>query len=156
MLELTEEAFLAKREFQNRILPMVREVGARISIDDFGVGYSSLSALADITADEVKVDRSFVTDVHRRPRSQSVLKAIEALGHSLGMQIVVEGVETFEELAFLQAATRIHYGQGFYFSKPVLLEELIKPKPAQPNARSLAIGRDNAPTRGTLQLTRFR
>ena len=148
MLELTEEAFLSKSEFQSRILPMVREVGARISIDDFGVGYSSLAALADITADEVKIDRSFVTDVHRRPRSQSVLKAIEALGHSLGMSIVVEGVETFEELAFLQAATRIHYGQGFYFSKPVLLEELTSVVLAQANARTPAAGRETAATRG--------
>lgn len=155
MLELTEEAFLAKSEFQRRILPMVREVGARISIDDFGVGYSSLSALADITADEVKIDRSFVTDVHRRPRSQSVLKAIEALGHSLGMSIVVEGVETFEELAFLQAATRIHYGQGFYFSKPVLLDELTSAH-AQANQRAGLIGREVAATRGPGLNTRAR
>jgi len=123
MLELTEEAFLARSDFQRFILPMVREVGARVSIDDFGVGYSSLSALADITADELKVDRSFIIDIHRRQRSQNLLKAIEALGHSLGMSIVVEGVETFEEVAYLQAATRIKYAQGHYFSKPVLLEE---------------------------------
>lgn len=124
MLEITEEAFLAKSKFQQEILPMVRAAGARVSIDDFGIGYSSLSALADITADEIKVDRSFITEVHRRPRSQSILKAVEALGHSLGMAIVVEGVETFEELAYLQAATRIKCGQGYYFSRPILLEEL--------------------------------
>ena len=122
-LEITEEAFLARREFQDRILPMVREVGARVSIDDFGIGFSSLSALADITADELKIDRSFITNVHSRPRSQSVLKAIEALGHSLGMSIVVEGVECFEELAYLQAATRIELAQGYYFAKPAVFED---------------------------------
>jgi diguanylate cyclase (GGDEF)-like protein len=148
MLELTEEAFLSKGEFQTRILPMVREIGSRISIDDFGVGYSSLSALADITADEVKVDRSFVTDVHRRPRSQSILKAIEALGHSLGMTVVVEGVETFEELAFLQAATRINYAQGYYFSKAVLLEELGSESLVRTGARSATAGRETVATRG--------
>jgi len=57
MVELTEEAFLLGSEFQKRALPMLRDIGAKISIDDFGVGYSSLSALADITADEIKVDR---------------------------------------------------------------------------------------------------
>ncbi len=124
MLELTEEAFLAKSNFQSLILPMVREIGARVSIDDFGTGYSSLSALADITADEVKVDRSFITNVHERPRSQAVLKTIEALGQSLGMSIIVEGVESYEEVAYLQAATRIRYAQGYYYSKPIMLDEV--------------------------------
>jgi EAL domain-containing protein (putative c-di-GMP-specific phosphodiesterase class I) len=95
-----------------------------VSIDDFGVGYSSLAALADITADELKVDRSFITDIHKRPRSQSILKAIESLAHALGMSIIVEGVETAEELVYLQAATRIRLAQGYYFSKPLFLNEL--------------------------------
>jgi diguanylate cyclase (GGDEF)-like protein len=125
ILELTEEAFLVKSDFQTRILPMVREVGARVSIDDFGIGYSSLSALADIEADEVKIDRAFITDVHKRPRSQAILRAIEALAHSLDMTIIVEGVETVEELTYLQAATRIKYAQGFYFSQPMLLREAL-------------------------------
>jgi len=132
-LEITEEAFLSRSEFQNRILPMVREVGAKVSIDDFGVGFSSLSALADITADEIKIDRSFITDVHKRPRSQSILKAIEALAHSLGMTIVVEGVESFEELAYLQAATRIHLGQGFYFARPTVFDEADLSNPSGQN-----------------------
>ena len=124
ILELTEEAFLPAGVFQTMVLPMIRSLGARVSIDDFGTGYSSLSALADITADEIKVDRSFISEIHRRPRSQTILRAIEAIGHSLGMTIVAEGIETFEELAYLQATTRIGLGQGFYFSKPLLLEEL--------------------------------
>jgi c-di-GMP phosphodiesterase Gmr len=124
MIELTEDAFIAKSQFQKQVLPMLREIGVRLSIDDFGTGYSSLSALADITADELKVDRSFITAIHQRPRSQSVLRAIESLGTSLGMSIVAEGIETFEELAYLQAATRIRYAQGYYFSKPFFLADL--------------------------------
>jgi diguanylate cyclase (GGDEF)-like protein/PAS domain S-box-containing protein len=124
MLELTEDAFLAKGPFQSHVLPMVRELGVRVSIDDFGTGYSSLSVLADITADELKVDRSFITGIHQRPRSQSVLRTIESLGHSLGMTIVAEGIETFEELAYLQAATRIRQGQGYYFAKPFFIDDL--------------------------------
>lgn len=121
MLELTEEAFLAKSQFQSHVLPLIRSIGSRVSIDDFGVGFSSLSSLAAITADEVKVDRSFITNVHQRPRSQSILKAVEALGGSLGMSVVVEGVETEDELAYLQGATRIDFAQGFRFSRPILL-----------------------------------
>lgn len=122
IIELTEEAFLSKGEFQAKILPMLRAIGIRVSIDDFGVGYSSLSALAEITADELKVDRSFINDVHKKPRNQSILKVIEMLGQALGMNIVVEGVETFEELAYLVTSTRITCGQGFFFSKPVILQ----------------------------------
>jgi EAL domain-containing protein (putative c-di-GMP-specific phosphodiesterase class I) len=123
MLEVTEDAFVAKNRFQTQILPMLRDIGAKVSIDDFGTGYSSLGALADITADEIKVDRSFIAAIHERPRSQSVLRAIESLGHALGMRIVAEGVETFEELVYLQTATRIRQAQGFYFAKPFFLAD---------------------------------
>jgi diguanylate cyclase (GGDEF)-like protein len=124
IIEVTEDAFVAKTHFQDEILPIFRRLGVGISIDDFGIGYSSLSALADITADEIKIDRSFITDIHKRPRSQGILKAIESLSEALGMTVIAEGIETFEELAYLQAATKIRYAQGFYFSKPIFLEEL--------------------------------
>lgn len=129
MIELTEEAFLSKSRFQTQVLPMIREVGARVSIDDFGVGYSSLSALADITADEIKVDRSFITAIHQRPRSQSILKTIESLAEALDMSIIVEGVESIEELLYLQGATRIRLAQGYYFAKPMFLDELTAKTP---------------------------
>jgi cyclic di-GMP phosphodiesterase Gmr len=129
MIEVTEDAFVAKTKFQTEILPIFRKLGVGISIDDFGIGYSSLSALADITADEIKIDRSFITDIHKRPRSQGILRAIESLSEALGMTVIAEGIETFEELAYLQAATKIRFAQGFYFSRPIFLEEL---KPAVP------------------------
>jgi c-di-GMP phosphodiesterase Gmr len=129
MIEVTEDAFVAKTHFQDQILPIFRRLGVGISIDDFGIGYSSLSALADITADEIKIDRSFITDIHKRPRSQGILRAIESLSEALGMTVIAEGLESFEELAYLQAATKIRYAQGFYFSQPIFLEEL---KPAVP------------------------
>lgn len=124
IVELTEDAIVEKGIFQAEVLPMLREIGVRISIDDFGTGYSSLSALADITADEIKIDRSFITRIHERPRSQSVLKAIESLAQSLGMSMVAEGVESPEELIYLQTASRIRLAQGFYFAKPIYLEEM--------------------------------
>jgi c-di-GMP phosphodiesterase Gmr len=124
MIEVTEDAFVAKTHFQTEILPIFRKLGVKISIDDFGIGYSSLSALADITADEIKIDRSFITDIHNRPRSQGILRAIESLSEALGMTVIAEGIESFEELAYLQAATKIRYAQGYYFSRPIFLEEL--------------------------------
>lgn len=129
MVEVTEDAFVTKSHFQDDILPIFRKLGVGISIDDFGIGYSSLSALADITADEIKIDRSFITDIHKRPRSQGILRAIESLSEALGMTVIAEGIESHEELAYLQAATKIRYAQGFYFSKPIFLEEL---RPAAP------------------------
>lgn len=138
MLELTEEAFMTKSRFQGEVLPMIRAIGAKVSIDDFGVGYSSLAALADITADEIKVDRSFITAIHQRPRSQSILKAIESLAGALGMSIVVEGVESFEELAYLQAATRIRNAQGYYFARPQFLDEFEQTKTLKRDLRQEA------------------
>ena len=129
MIEVTEDAFVTKTHFQDEILPIFRKLGVGISIDDFGIGYSSLSALADITADEIKIDRSFITDIHQRPRSQGILRAIESLSEALGMTVIAEGIETFEELAYLQAATKIRYAQGYYFSRPIFLEDL---RPATP------------------------
>ena len=142
MIEVTEDAFVTKSHFQDEILPLFRRLGVGISIDDFGIGYSSLSALADITADEIKIDRSFITDIHKRPRSQGILRAIESLSEALGMTVIAEGLETFEELAYLQAATKIRYAQGFYFSRPIFLEEL---KPAVPVASEARISLASRP-----------
>jgi cyclic di-GMP phosphodiesterase Gmr len=147
IVEVTEDAFVAKSEFQDGILPMFRKLGVGISIDDFGIGYSSLSALADITADEIKIDRSFITDIHNRPRSQGILRAIESLSEALGMTVIAEGVETFEELAYLQAATKIRYAQGYYFSKPVFLDELKPQVRIVSNVRGDGASRPVAETR---------
>jgi len=148
MIELTEDAFLAKNQFQREILPLLRRLGVRVSIDDFGTGYSSLSALADITADEIKIDRSFITGIHKRPRSQNVLKAVESLSGALGMTVVAEGIETFEELAYLQAATRIRYAQGFYFSKPLFIGKMGYGDDVALESRTIATTREVPETRG--------
>src|SRR5438552_11196013 len=149
MIEVTEDAFVTKTLFQDEILPIFRALGVGISIDDFGVGYSSLSALADITADEIKIDRSFITDIHKRPRSQGILRAIESLSEALGMTVIAEGLESFEELAYLQAATKIRYAQGYYFSRPTFLEDLKLATPRASEARASLASRpaqENRPT----------
>jgi cyclic di-GMP phosphodiesterase Gmr len=141
MIEVTEDAFVATNAFQTEILPALRGLGVAISIDDFGTGYSSLSTLADITADEIKIDRSFITAIHRRPRNQSILKAIESLSHALGMAIVAEGVESSEELEYIRAATRIGVAQGYYFAKPFFLDDPAIAGRAMTNGRAVAIAR---------------
>jgi diguanylate cyclase (GGDEF)-like protein len=148
MIEVTEDAFVTKTHFQDKILPIFRELGVGISIDDFGIGYSSLSALADITADEIKIDRSFITDIHKRPRSQGILRAIESLSEALGMTVIAEGLESYEELAYLQAATRIRYAQGFYFSRPIFLEEL---RPAAPRVSETRVSLASRPVQENRQ-----
>ena len=148
IVEVTEDAFVAKSLFQSQVLPMLREIGTRVSIDDFGTGYSSLAALADITADELKIDRSFITDIHKRSRSQSILKAIEALSEPLGMTVIAEGVETSEEVAFLLAATRIRYAQGYYYSRPIFMEDLtVARHGGSGSSRSHATQREQSPLR---------
>jgi diguanylate cyclase (GGDEF)-like protein len=146
VLELTEEAFVTKGRFQREVLPRIRAIGARVSIDDFGVGYSSLAALAEITADELKIDRSFITNIDKRPRSQIVLKAIESLGLALGMSVVAEGVETFEEVAYLLGATQIRCAQGFYYAKPMLIDQIARAD------RSAAWSRATVPQNRALDL----
>ncbi|KAA5610430.1 EAL domain-containing protein [Rhodovastum atsumiense] len=126
MLELTEDAFITAGQFQAQVLPLLREAGVRVSIDDFGTGYSSLGTLADITVDEVKVDRSFIRRIQDRPRSQGVLKAIGALGRALGTVVVAEGVETEEEARYLLQATDIDVAQGYLFGRPAFVEQLVR------------------------------
>lgn len=155
MVEITEDAFVTKGPFQAEILPMLRKIGVRLSIDDFGVGYSSLSALADITADEIKIDRSFITDIHKRPRSQGILRAIESLSDALGMTVIAEGLETFEELAYLQAMTRIRYAQGYYYARPIFLEELPPAVPAFTGGRPGDPGRRIEQARQSLIRTTY-
>jgi diguanylate cyclase (GGDEF)-like protein len=144
VIELTEEAFLPASQFQARVLPMLREIGAKISIDDFGSGYSSLSTLADITADEVKVDRSLIVGIDKRPRSQSLLRAIESIGSALGTEVMVEGVETAEELAYLRDFTQIRVAQGFFFSRPITLSDVAggAEDRARANGLSRLLGRE--------------
>ena len=124
MLELTEEALLAAEAFKVSVLPMLRAEGIKISIDDFGAGYSSLATLAELAADELKIDRCFITDIHKKPRNQAIVKVIDSLAATLGMRVVVEGVETYEELAYLLSSTRIACGQGYYFDKPITLDQV--------------------------------
>ncbi|TVT68305.1 MAG: EAL domain-containing protein [Denitromonas halophila] len=130
-LELTES--LLMREPQNiaNMLNELRTLGVQLSIDDFGTGYSSLSYLSALPIDELKIDRSFLTNVVTRAESAAIVRAILALAGSLNMSVVAEGVETPEQLAFLKEH-RCTAFQGFLFSRPVDAEAFAKLIAASP------------------------
>lgn len=130
MLEVTEDALLADEVFQNEIMPMVTAAGARVSIDDFGTGYASLSRLLTVSADEIKIDRSFVTAIHRRPRSQVMLGAMETIANELGATIVAEGIETDDELRYLVQSTGVRAAQGYLFARPAPAVDLVRDRDA--------------------------
>ncbi len=117
-LEITETALSSDAVRAERTLVSLRELGVRISIDDFGVGYSSMSQLLKLPIDELKIDRSFLASLDTDNRAEAILSATVELGRTLGLSIVAEGVETLE--AFEKVAERgIDIAQGYFFSKPL-------------------------------------
>ena len=111
-----------------RALEMVTDLdrlGARISIDDFGTGYSSLGYLKKLPAKEIKIDKSFILEMNRNPSDTMIVRSTIELAQNLGLEVVVEGVET-EEVWNALRALGCDYGQGFLFSEPVPAETLTE------------------------------
>lgn len=117
-LELTESAVMQNAEAAIRTLMNLHGHGVRLAVDDFGTGYSSLSYLKKFPLDKLKIDRSFVMDIDTNPASAEIVGAIIAMGHSLNLEIVAEGVENDAQLAVLKG---LHCDeiQGFYYSRPI-------------------------------------
>lgn len=122
VLELTETAVMQEPKTTTSILKELKAQGGfEISIDDFGTGYSSLSYLKRFPIDTLKIDQSFVRDITTDPEDSAIIAAIIAMGHSLNMKIVAEGVEIKEQLGFLKEH-KCDKAQGFYFSVPLTAE----------------------------------
>ncbi len=117
-LEITESAFIHDVPAAQQVLSRARALGVAWSLDDFGTGYSSLSFLQRLQVDTVKVDRSFVSAIGPGGTGAEMVRAIVGLAHTLGMDVVAEGVETGEQAAQLRALG-CEYAQGFYFSRAV-------------------------------------
>jgi predicted signal transduction protein with EAL and GGDEF domain/DNA-binding response OmpR family regulator len=117
-LEITERTVMDDLTSGSHVLGELKRLGVRIALDDFGTGYSSLSYLTRLPIDVLKIDRSFVRDLGTRSRTETVTAAIIGLARGLGIDIVAEGVETEEQLAFLRAHGPVEV-QGFLFAKPM-------------------------------------
>ena len=117
-LEITESMMVKNTESVLGILKSLRGLGIRLELDDFGMGYSSLSFLHQLPLSGIKIDRSFVKGISERRDYAAVIQAIITLARNLGLSLVAEGIETKEQLVMLQAM-ECDKAQGFYFSKPM-------------------------------------
>ena len=122
-LELTESLIMHNAELFISTLRELREIGIDLAVDDFGTGYSSLSYLQRFPINRLKIDQSFVRDIAGNADSGAISVAIIMLGHSLGLKVIAEGVETIEQLDFLHSS-RCNEIQGFYFSEPLTADEM--------------------------------
>lgn len=122
-IEITESAAMHDVDASIKLLNNLREMGARISIDDFGVGYSSLSCLRLFPLNTLKIDRGFLQGIPQMKDNTAITNAIIGIGHSLGLSLVAEGVETQEQLAFLKAQG-VEEIQGFLLGKPMPAKEI--------------------------------
>jgi len=135
-LEITESLLITKQTHVQDITKHLKRMGVGLSIDDFGTGYSSLSTLHSYDFDTLKIDHSFVSDILRDKKSQSMLRSLSYLARSLCVATVIEGVESKRELEFMKTLD-LDYVQGFFFSKPLDVKEcetFLSQKPVWPLA----------------------
>ena len=145
-IEITESSLLRNTQWTLDVLTQLREAGVRISLDDFGTGYSSLSYLHNFPLQKVKIDRSFLEDIGSQ-RPLTLLRGVARLSADLGMSVVVEGIETNEQLELISAEGTVTEAQGFLFSRPVpaaRVRELLK-------ASHGTVSKDVIPIRQTLR-----
>lgn len=124
-VEITENILMQDTEEIIWVLQQMKDLNLSIALDDFGTGYSSLSYLTSFPVDIIKIDRSFVMGCTEQKNNLVIIKAIIAMGHSLGMKIVAEGIETKEQLELIKEFGADE-GQGYYFSPPVSQREFAK------------------------------
>ena len=124
-LEITESALAEKPEDALAVLTRLRELGLRLAIDDFGTGYSSLAHLKRFPLDLLKIDQGFIRDIPHSADDMTISSSVIALGHAMGLKVLAEGVETREQLAFLQEKG-CDYFQGYLCSRPVPAEDFTR------------------------------
>ncbi|HYB23582.1 MAG TPA: EAL domain-containing protein, partial [Solirubrobacteraceae bacterium] len=124
-VEVTESAALVDPERAVAALQALRESGVGVSVDDFGTGNASIEYLATLPASELKIDRSFITNVLEDTRAQAIVRATVDLARNLGLTLVAEGIETQEVMEHL-AALGCQTGQGYLIARPLAAQELTE------------------------------
>jgi predicted signal transduction protein with EAL and GGDEF domain len=122
-LEVTETVAIADPDRVRSVLTELRALGVRVSLDDFGTGYCSLSYLQQFPVDTLKIDRSFISRIGASGDQGEIIRLIVSLAHTLGLDVVAEGTETEEQVAYL-GSLGCGYGQGFLFARPVEPQEV--------------------------------
>ncbi|MGF1516803.1 MAG: EAL domain-containing protein [Nodosilinea sp.] len=130
-LEITEATIMEDIQTAINIASCLRNLGVSILIDDFGTGYSSLNHLHELPIDALKIDRSFISGIDQDAPSTgfTVIQSIIGLAHNLGIEVIAEGIECARHMAWLKAF-KCDYGQGFYFGKPMMAEQVFSLFPA--------------------------
>ena len=134
-LEITETAILIDPEHSDDVISKLRKKGFLVEIDDFGKGYSSLGLLKNIQADVLKIDMSFLQEIRDKQRSKIILGTVIAMAESLGMDVITEGVETERQLNEL-SAMGCNYFQGYYFSRPIPVDEFERKRGTLPQQKA--------------------
>lgn len=124
-LELTETLIMGNPEKSILMLRVLKAMKVKLAVDDFGTGYSSLSQLKQFPIDTLKIDQSFIKNLHKEPENQAIVSTITMMGKKLGLKLVAEGVECQEEFEILKKEG-VDLIQGFFFSKPLPFDEYFK------------------------------
>jgi EAL domain-containing protein (putative c-di-GMP-specific phosphodiesterase class I) len=122
--EVTETSLSANLAQASKILNSIKEMGFNLSLDDFGTGYSSLAYLRELPFDAIKIDKKFIDNIKFSLKDKKLLQSIISMAKILDMKIVLEGIESYEQLKNIKKSSYIKY-QGFYFYKPMFYEKLL-------------------------------
>jgi EAL domain-containing protein (putative c-di-GMP-specific phosphodiesterase class I) len=123
-LEITEGIFIEDLQYLIPVLKSIRSLGVKLSMDDFGTGYSSLSLLKQLPIDELKIDKSFIDNITTHDEDRLMVLNIIDIAHNLGIQVVAEGIE-HEEQSLSLNDLGCHLQQGYFFCKPLTLDQLV-------------------------------
>ncbi|MEE4639926.1 MAG: EAL domain-containing protein [Wenzhouxiangella sp.] len=124
-IELTENVIMSDVDIATTVLDQLRPLGVRLAIDDFGIGYSSLSYLKQFRIDRLKIDKSFIQELKTDSDDAAIVSAVLSMARDLGIEVVAEGVETAEQLAYL-IKRQCNFVQGYYFSRPLPPNDLMR------------------------------
>ena len=123
-LEITETVMIKNLPYLSKVISEIKNTGVRISVDDFGTGFSSISVLKELSVDYIKIDKSYIDNICECSKDKSIVSAVINMSHMIGCKVIAEGVESTDQLTLLQSLHIDKY-QGFIFSKPVIFDKAL-------------------------------